>query len=190
MNQLKLQLVILLHERFRLIAFAVFVLIVGSGWLLFLQPRLESIIVTMASDLETKQASLQAKTASRDSLRADIAALEALHSSELAALERFLPSDLEVPGLTAALEEAARASGVRLENIKVQSNPERQASEGERTLTETTVTIEIAEVDYTRFRSFLRALEEARRAFALSSLAYTPKNQRFSLSLTAYGFKP
>ncbi len=157
--------------------------LLASGYFGLVHPVLSAFRDAGRYDVAAKRALLterEARLAELEALQRQYATVARTDSDRL---ERFLPTDADVPAVITALEELSRLAGLQL--LAVDTNPRKDSVPGLPSVGATDVAVSLAGGDYPKFKALLRNLEGSLRLFDVTAIAFQ-QSGTYSLNLRTY----
>lgn len=214
-NILKGSLNIILNKVFKVLRLVIFILVVLIGYLIFVQPKFNSV-------KEQKQIMLQEQAGELNGLEVYTQRLQELQSvidnfkktqaQNLDKLAQMLPTGASVPNLMAQLEALAQTSGFSINSFNVAESQLQKGAQPTETkegvldikqeavnlsklnqaIHSLSVTLILSGGDYLEFKKLLDNLEKHLRLLDVNSISFSGEGEKgaYNLSLTAYYYEP
>ncbi len=199
----------LLSTYFRWTAAGVVVIILGLGYWLFLGQQLDALKTTSLAERTRTETQLKQRQAYLAALRSSIQAFQQrLPQSALTAIDDFLPSQPDFPGLLVTIRNIAGAANVDLQSLTISdggatagaSAAAGSATEGAASTTVSSFNLKTEDASvvvsggssYEDFKRFLAVVESSRRLMDIQSLSFgvsqssSASAQNYSLTLRTY----
>ncbi|TAK05573.1 hypothetical protein EPO33_00270 [Patescibacteria group bacterium] len=157
--------------------------ILASGYFGLVHPVFAAFRDGGKYDVDAKRAALGEREAKLTELEALQRQFAALSRTDTERLERFLPSEADVPAVITALEELSRLAGLQM--LAVDTNPRKDSIAGLPSVGGTDVAVSLAGGDYPKLKAFVRNLEGSLRLFDVTAVAFQ-QSGAYSLNLRTY----
>ena len=210
----------LLSDQFRWLALAIVVIVFGLGYWLFISTKIQAIQTT--GFVEKKRVLDELATQQRylDSLKASIGHFNAaLPEDRIHAINDFIPSNPDFPGLLLTLNNIANAANLQLDSVDIGEIGQLAATSptGNSTETQTTqppsaqaasaagVNLQVQDASvvvkngtsYEAFKRFITLVESSQRLMDVVSLSFNISggqsgggDQQFGIHIRTYYLKP
>jgi Tfp pilus assembly protein PilO len=184
---------LLFTKYFAVIMVLVIIVVLLSGYLLFIRQTVSEIQKIGVVDLKLKQDELATKQVTVKKLAALKERYQKLSSDELRQLDNFLPHQADIPYLIIEIKDFVQKNNLVLDDINAgplgtlgtQTNTAPAVSG--KALKTLTITLSISGIDsYSGLKNFLDGLAEQQPLLELTSLSYVPSSDHYTLNLTTY----
>lgn len=194
--------------RFRLVAGAVIVIILGIGYLSFLAPKVTELRRVGSLDLVQTDEQLALKEDVLTATKSVVGKFDSLQAEKFEKLSKILPSEDDIPSLFVQMESLAIASGLVLGSVsfadlgaETPTNPILAPSSVDETTTraptaglrQLSITMSVSGSDgYANLKRFLTNLESHIRLLELQSFVYAPSAsglEEYQISAKTYYLK-
>lgn len=180
----------LFSKYFAVVIVLVIIIILLLGYILFVKDTLSKIQKIGSQDLKSKQEELQVKSETVERLKALETRYQKVSDDALKQMSYLLPKQSDIPYLVIELKEFVKKNNLSLVTLDVgalgdlAAAPTNATAGGVNTLT---ITLTVSRLEsYSGLKTFLDEVSNNLPLLELSSLAYSPGADTYTLNLTTY----
>ncbi len=178
-------LVILLDRIAPFLIVLIFGLIFGFFFIRVIQPEYQKYLPGGPLHADTEKVRLLDRTRYRDDLKKLFDLYKENTSGELDGLSLLVPDTQDVPTLLAGAEKLIRTQGASLQSIEF-VGVDSDAKPNKPGIFQFEISLQLAQVDYPRFKNILSALESQIRLTDITAVDYDPSAKTASITAKVY----
>ena len=171
---------------YKLITALIVILIIGSGYILILEPKYRESGQGSKINLDLAKTELLRRQQHFDQLKALVENYNKISPSEIARIKMILPRDKDIAGLFVQFQELAAKNNLLLTTINFNDTP---AASNNGEIKKISISINLfgsGGNNYREIKNFIASVETNLRLLDVDSVLFNPNSSAYSLTILAY----
>lgn len=162
-----------------------FGVIFGFFFFKVIQPEYQKYLPGGPLHADTEKVHLLDRTRYRNELQKLYSLYKENAGGDIDQLALMIPPTQDIPTIFASCEAIAKEQGVNLQSIEI-IGAENEKTTMQGGIRSFTVSLQVQQIDYTRFKKFLSALESQMRLTDIQSVNFDPSGKAASFTMKVY----